>query len=405
MIEKLLVFFASAMDYRRIDPEHTPYLYSLSQRYPYSRINNFPEIDLDPTLFTGLYPHEHGMWQVRLKSEYDAYKNSVHDYIPDIVSTTKQCFIHLYSGSFNLASVPDWRRRRFEIMKTRYDNKILSEYLTINGSDTFFNIIGERDCSYTYSTNLYKLNQIVPNIFSKNLRYELIETHGLDTISHWYLDNKQRMTEAYNIVDRYIKYLHAECEKRGITLMILADHGMELVKKTVNIKQKILELDIKNSEITYYIEASKVRFWFHSDSAREKMLNYLSTNTQGMLFNRQDMSAYNINFEDDSSGEYYFVLNPGNIFFPNDFYHPIGNLFLGLTNKQSRSRLLNPAHRGYHGYLPNNDCEKGTLMLLHDAYKTDREEIETIDVAPTIVNLLGDKQPSSLKGRSAFHHS
>jgi len=25
-------------------------------------------------------------------------------------------------------------------------------------------------------------------------------------------------------------------------------------------------------------------------------------------------------------GEYYFVSNPGTIFYPNDFYHPIGNL-------------------------------------------------------------------------------
>ena len=185
--------------------------------------------------------------------------------------------------------------------------------------------------------------------------------------------------------------------------MVFADHGMELVKNSVDIIQKIDEMGIKNNEITYYIEAPKARFWFHSDSAREKMLNYLSGNPDGVLLSRQDMHEFNVKFEDDSYGEYYFVLNPGTVFFPNDFYQPLGNLYLGLTNKLQRSKLLSPVYRGYHGYLPYNDSDKGTFMLLDDKYKTDKKEIEIIDVAPTIINLLGYEQPVSLKGSSAFH--
>ena len=319
MIDRLMVFFASALDHRRIDQEHTPYLYSLSERYPWTRITNFPEVDLDPTLFTGLYPHEHKVWQVRLKSGYDFNKKLAHDYFPDIVSTTSQCFNHLFTGSCDLAAVPSWRRRRFEIFRIRYYNRVVSEYIKLNGFDTFFNIIGESNCNYIYNTKLHKLDQIKPELFYKDLRFELIETHGLDTISHWYVDNKRKMIDTYNNVDRFIKYLHSQCEMKGITLMILAEHGMELVKNSIDIIQKINELEIRNDEITYYIEASKVRFWFHSDSAREKMLNYLSGNPEGVLLSRQDMHEFNVKFEDDSYGEYYFVLNAGTIFFPNDF--------------------------------------------------------------------------------------
>ena len=403
MIERLMIFFLSALDYRRIDQEHTPYLYSLSKRYPWTRMNNFPEVDLDPTLFTGLYPHQHKVWQVRLKTGYDFNKYFARDYLPDIVTTTSQCLIHMYTGSFNLASIPDWRRRRFEIFKTRYDNKGVSEYLKLNGFDTIFSVIGESNCNYIYDTKLHNLDHLKPELFYKDLRLELIQTHGLDAISHWYIDNKRELTSAYNYVDRHIKFLHSECEKKGITLMIMIDHGMEPVKNSVDIIQKINEMGIKNNEITYYIEASKVRFWFHSDSAREKMLNYLSENPDGVLLSRQDMHEFNVKFEDDIYGEYYFVLNPGTIFYPNDFYQPLGSLYLGLTNKQMRSRLKSPVYRGYHGYLPHNDSEKGTLMLLHNEYKAHREEIETIDVAPTIIDLLGYEQPESLKGISAFN--
>jgi len=403
MIDRLMILYIPALDQSRIDQKHTPYIDSLSENYPCTRINNIPEVNLVPSLMTGLYPHEHKMWQVRLKSDSGFDASSALDYLPDIVTTTSQCFIHMFTGSYDLASIPYWRRRRLEIFKTKYFEKELKSHLKINGFDTFFNIVGESNCNYVFEADLDKLDQMLPRLFLKDLRFEFVEVHGLDTISHWYVDNKQKMIDSYNKVDKFVQFLHSECENRGITLMVFADHGMELVKNSVDIIQKIDEMGIKNNEITYYIEAPKARFWFHSDSAREKMLNYLSANPDGVLLSRQDMHEFNVKFEDDSYGEYYFVLNPGTIFFPNDFYQPLGNLYLGLTNKQQRSKLLSPVYRGYHGYMPYNKSEKGTFMLLDDNYKTDKEEIEIIDVAPTIIDLLGFNQPESLKGVNAFY--
>ncbi|MCH7517562.1 MAG: alkaline phosphatase family protein [Candidatus Dadabacteria bacterium] len=403
MIERLMVVYVSSLDHRRINQNHTPYLYSLLEKYPWTRINNIPEADLIPTLMTGLYTHEHGIWQVRLKSDWDVNSSSNLDYLPDIVTTTSQCFMHLFTGSYDLAAVPYWRRRRFEIFKTRYMKRELKGFLKMNGFDTFFNIIGESNCNYIYNTKLHKLDQIKPELFYKDLRFELVEDYGLDRLEHWFLDNQEKMIDSYNKIDIYIKFLHSECEKKGITLMILADHGQEVVKSSVDIIQKIHEMGIKNNEITYFIEAVKARFWFHSDSAREKMLNYLSENHDGVLLSREDMYEFNVKFEDDSYGEYYFVLNPGTIFFPNDYYHPIGNIFLALTDDQQRSRIQSPIYRGYHGYLPYNECEKGFLMLLDNDYKTNGKEIEIIDVAPTVLRLMGYNQPESLKGVNAFH--
>lgn len=403
MIDKLMVIFVSALDYRRINSELTPYLHNMIQKYPSTRMINLPEVDLDPTLLTGLPPHEHGIFQVRLNSQEVTGSKSFTESLPDIFTTTYQCLIHMITGSYNLAAVPYWRRKRFEIFKIRYDKKVAENYLKLNGRDTIFNMIGLSNCNYIYNRQLEDIDKIEPKLFHSDLRFELIETHAIDTISHWHINDKKKLKDSFNKVDSYIQLLHSECEKRGITLMFLAEHGMEPVNNTLDIKKLIHELGIKDSEITYYIEASKTRFWFHSDSAREKMLSYLSKNEQGNLLSWKDLEKFNIKFEDDSFGEYYFILNPGTIFFPNDFYHPIANYYLGLTNWQSRSRLLNPAHKGNHGYLPNNDSEKGTFILLDDNYKPQSENINTIDFAPTILNLLGYEQPASLKGVPAFH--
>ena len=403
MVDRLMVFYSSSLDHRRIDLNHTPYLYSLLKDYPITKINNIPEPDLIPTIMTGRYPDEHGIWQVQLKSEHSPNSKQAADYIPDMITTTTQCMIHLITGSYDLAAVPYRRRRRFSICKTRYRKREKKTYLEVNGFDTILNIIGEGNCDYIFNPDLDRLDKMASRLFRKGLKFELAQDYGLDRIQHWFLDNEEKILESYNKIDNFIKFLHSECKNNNIALMILSDHGMELVKNSVDIYKDIHNMGIKNDEITYFIEAPKARFWFHSDRAKNKMLNYFRDNPNGVLLSREDMHKFNIKFDEDLYGEYYFALNPGNIFFPNDFYHPIANLFLGLTEKQQSSRLKSPLYRGYHGYMPYNESEKGFLVLLSDDYKSKKEEIEIIDIAPTVLDVLGLTKPASLKGTTPFY--
>jgi len=403
MIDRLMIIYIAALDHRKVNNKFAPYLYELSEKYPMLKINTIPDIDLVTTLWTGCYPSEHGMWQVRLKKDSNLNTKTSQDYLPDIISTTLQCFIHVFTGKFDLASVPYWRRRRFDIFRSKYMRKDLKGYLKFNETDSIFSIIGESKCNYIYSGKLFNFNHTQKKLFNEKNRVEVIESHGLDTITHWYIDDEEKMIDSYKKLDDFIKSVHTECQKKGITLMVIGDHGQDVVKDTINIVEKINELGIKKNEITYYIESSKARFWFHSDSAREKMLNYLSENEKGTLLHFEELHRYNIKFNDDSYGEYYFISNPGTIFYPSDFYHPIGNIFLALTQNQQRSRIQSSIYRGYHGHLPYNECEKGFLMLLDNDYKTNGKEIEIIDVAPTVLRLMGYNQPESLKGVNAFH--
>jgi len=405
MIEKLMILYFSAFDHRKINKNTTPYVHSLSEKYPMIKINTIPNTDLKTTIWTGCYPHEHRMWQVCLKEDRNFDTKRTQDYLPDIITTTFQCFIHSITGKFNLAGVPDWRRRRFDIFKTKYSwisSKELPSF-SFNGVDTIFTIIGKNNYNFVHEGRFNEMISALSKQFIKNKKLEVFDAQGTDIFTHWNIDNEEKMIDAYKKIDNCIKDLHAECENRGITLMLLSDHAQDKVEDTIDIVGKINELGIQKNEITYFIEASKARFWFHSDSAREKMLDYFSGNEKGTLLHFEELYRYNIKFKDDSYGEYYFVLNPGIIFHPNDFYHPIGNLYLALTNKEQRSRIQSPVYRGYHGYLPYNECEKGFFMLLDNDYKANRKEVEIIDIAPTVLNLLGYNKPDSLEGVSAFY--
>lgn len=403
MIDKLMILYFSGFDYRKVNDNITPYLYSLSEKYPMIKINTIPDVDLKTTMWTGCYPHEHGIWQVRLKEDRNFDTKKPQDYIPEIITTTFQCFIHSITGEFDLAAVPEWRRRRFDIFKTKYQVKHLKGYLNIKGTNSIFDILGENNCNFIYEDRFNKIISAPLKQYIKNRKLELLDLHGTDIFTHWNIHDEEKMNDAYKKVDGCIRDMHAECESRGITMMIMSDHAQAKVEDTIDIVGKIKELGIQKNEISYFVEAPMVRFWFHTDNAREKMLEYLSGNEKGTLLHFEELHRYNIKFNDDSYGEYYFITNPGTIFYPNDFYHPIGNLYLALKNVDQRNRIKSPIYRGYHGHLPYNDCEKGFLMLLDNDYKPDREEIEIIDMVPTVLNLLGYKKPESLKGVHVFN--
>lgn len=87
----------------------------------------------------------------------------------------------------------------------------------------------------------------------------------------------------YKKIDSFVERLHAKCRKNGITLMFLSDHGQEPVKGSIDLIRGLGKLSIPKDEYTFYIEAPKARFWFHSDRAREKIIDMLSTIENGTL--------------------------------------------------------------------------------------------------------------------------
>jgi len=402
-MDKLFICYIDALDLRRINSEDTPYLYRALNSNPWVKINTIPEVDLDPTLYTGVYPHEHCIWQVRLKdTRLNSLGQRLTDHIPDIVSTTVQCLIHLFTGSFDLAAVPTWRRRQFNITKTRYIKKNISQFLRLYGNKTFLSIIGEKESNLIYNSNFNELPLVLPRLFSLNCRLELLHIHSLDILQHWNLDDPIRIQNSIREIDGFVENLNRGCKEKGVTLMILSPHGQEPVRESIDIINKFKGLGIPRDEYTYYIEAPKARFYFHTDRARETILALLSSIEQGRILSYKEMHDYNVKFEDKSYGEYYFILDPGYIFFPNDFYHPLANIFLGFSDWQQRSRFQSPRYRGYHGYLPNNESEKGFMMLLDHNYKAIKKEAELIDFAPTVLKLLGYEKPDFMKGQCIF---
>lgn len=405
--KKLLIGYVPGMDLRRINQNHTPYISGLFSSFPWEKIKTFPCTELVPTLLTGVYPHEHGIWQVRLRPGRNSLKPRLIDRMPDFLTSTLQCLAHVITHSFDLAAVPSRRRRLFELKRFKYTRReAYGEDLTrIGGVESIFGVIGmgSGKSRYVFSREFRHLDRLLSGIGSGEYLLEFLELYSLDMLQHWNLGDTEKIGRFYRGVDDFIKNLHAKCRRNDITLVLLSDHGQEEIKWSLDLKGELKRSGLSEKEYSYFMEISTARFWFHTEKARQKIGDLLSSIGHGTVLSYKQMHQYNVRFEDDQYGEVYFILDPGYIFFPHDFYHPLAGLILGLTDWKQRNRMFSPnKHRGNHGYLPHHESEIGFMMILDPGWQVENAEVDIIDVAPSILGMLGCKKPDSMKGKTVF---
>lgn len=400
----LFVCYIPSLDLRRVNSSNTPYIAELLDSYSWVEIKTLPTTELMPTLLTGVYPHEHKAWQVRLKSSPNtSVRQRLFNKMPDTFTTTFQCVVHFFDQSFDLAAVPARRRKYLESKRFKYARRQESSEVlySLGGVKSIFGIVD--GSKYIFNNKLRNLDSLLYKLCSGKHKLEFLELYALDMLQHWNLDNMGRISKFYRKVDDFVRNLHEESKEKGIRLMILSDHGMEPVKGSIDIKSELKKLGLSQDEYNYFIEIPMARFWFHTDRARRKITDMLSSLDNGTVLSYKDMHRYNIKFDNDEYGEVYFIVNPGYIIFPHDFYQPVANVFLGLSDWQQRGRTFNPKHRGCHGYLPQYDSEKGFMMVLDKRLKSSNRKIDIIDVAPSILGLLGYEKPGYMKGSCVFN--
>ena len=319
--KRLLVCYVPGLDLRRVTPEYTPYVSQLMGSYPWTAISTLPSTELFPTMITGVYPHEHGIWQVRMKPDTNHLQRRVIlDRVPDFLTTTMQCLQNLFDKSYDLAAIPARRRRRFDLYRYKYERRMDSDefVMRIGSFDTIFGILGEEG-RYHFTKSFGTLDSLLSVLPSGGQRLEFLEMYALDLTQHWYLDREETMRSAYRTTDDFVRRLHENCQRKTVTLMLLVDHGQEPVVGIIPLAEKLRRSGIPEEEFSYFLEVAQARFWFHTDRARRRITDLLGTIDHTTLLGYKDLRRYHIEWEDDSYGELYLMAEPGFIFFPHDF--------------------------------------------------------------------------------------
>jgi len=407
-LDRLVVLYIPALDFHRIDSKSTPYLHDLLASCPWVHMLTLPTVDHVPTMLTGTYPDEHGMWGPRLKVNHGVrtVTQRLIDGLPDMVTTTAQCAMHMIRGPVDLATIAPKRRRCFEIARFKYVKHMETEkvVLPINGKPSIFTVLGAGQSRYVFQDDHHRLQQFVDEIAAGEQLFEMIEAHSLDRLAHWNLDNDEQMLASYQRMDDFVASVHAKCRRTCTRLLLVSDHGMEPVVGYVDLYGELRSLDVPIDDYDFFVENTKSTFWFHSDAARSKIKSRLVALGHGTLMPRESMKRFGLHFSDNTYGDAYFYANPGYTFFPNDFHQPLASRVLALMDWQQRPRLRNPRHKGDHGYLPEHPSENGFMLLAEKDFSITSSTASLVDFAPSVLSILKREVPDCMKGKTVFAH-
>lgn len=408
MQKPIFVCYIPGLDLRHVTLENTPNVVGFIDSFSSAKLKGYACSELLPSILTGTYPIDHGKYQVSIKEDMrNCTDKRLIDYFPDMLTTASQCFISLLNRRIELPGIPP-RRRRMLDLTTRFKfytrSHGINVMMNINGLETIFDVIGvgQGQSSYKFTMEFKKLDEMLSRICQSEFLFEFLEIHSLDILQLWYTGQQDKISAYYRHMDDFLAKLKKQCDDTGTTLVVLSDRAVEPITDTINVKKILEDLPITESGYSYFIEPSMARFWFRNDRARKLVTDALRDVPKGTILSYKDMKEHNLKLVDDRFGEVFFVADSGIIVFPHDFYHPIGNFYLGLSDWKQRPRLKSPIQRAVHGYLPNSEGETGIIIVCDESYHANIDEASIIDVAPALLELLNARIPDQMKGTKIF---
>ncbi len=402
-VSRLLVCYLPGFDRRRVTAERTPFVHARLGDGRSVELSTLLGADHLPTLLTGVPPHEHRMWEVSLRPESRIPgKPRPGARLGDALGTFLQCARHLVDRRDPLPALPPRRRRQFVVRRPDYHRggRGARGLETLAGQPTVFALVP--DSRYLFTRRLAALERQAATLPGGDCALEFLEVHALESVQRWHLDVPARVERAYRWLDRLLRGLDERCKERGVTLLLLSDHGQEPVFGAVPLPAALRAAGVAETEYTFYVEPAMARFWFHTEEARTRLTQVLGGIENTRLLTLQDLRAADLPFEDDAYGELFLVAEPGWILFPNDRRHPLLDVTRGLLDPDQHPRLFDPRPRGAHGYLPESPSERGFLLATDLRLRPRRPGGRLIDVAPTLLAMLGQAPPVYMRGDALF---
>ncbi len=401
---RVFVCYVPGCDLRRLGPAQTPYIARLLRDFPWAKARTYPSPEQLSTLITGQRPHGHGMWQAQLRpARPRSALERLIDLLPDWLTTTGQCALHQLTRRFDVPTVAPRRRRWMEFHRLKFYGRADTGRLgrALGARPSLVSALGPA-FRYRFTDAWEDREAVLRQGVGDGARLDLLQFHALDVAGHWALEAAEDFRTYYGGVDALVRDLHAQCERAGVTMVLLSDHGQEQVRESVDLRPWLRQLDLPPEECLYYLQPITLRFWCRTERVRRAVAGLLKALPHGTALTYQDLRRYQIAFEDPAHGAFYFIADPGWLFFPHDFHHPLVNVLFGLRHPQQRRRLRDPRHLAYHGYLPHHASEQGFMAVLDRTRQVRTPEIDLADVAPSLLRLLGEAVPTFMHGEARF---
>ena len=147
MAPRIFVCYMPGAELRNLNPENTPYVAQLFETYDRATMRSLPSSELVSTTLTGTYPHQHGIWQAKLRRNgRRGFWDRLADRLPEFLTVTAQCFIHQFTGACDVPTLSPRRRRQLEFTRLKFRGRATTEDLLARLDGSLVNMLGPGEC-------------------------------------------------------------------------------------------------------------------------------------------------------------------------------------------------------------------------------------------------------------------
>jgi len=399
-MDTVIIFFLDAIRFDYLNSRDTPFLCNVAESgisRPLKTIWGFSGIAA--TIFSGAHPKKHGVWTQYASSESSIFKwieplSPILDKVDQRIRNRKMkkgfrlAFLQSSRFLFRMSYYPGVHEVPFKLLpKLDFSmRKNLYEPNAFIHVPSLFDILRQNEINFSIMD--YPLMGFDYGVVRKILRTKkfpkiiYVRLMDLDETTHKFgVHSKERIMKLRE-TDKHVKTITKYIERMGINpiSVIFADHGFLDITKNVNILRTIRKTGLKEGkDFTVFLDSTMARFWGDS-SVLEKIQMFFSDIKDGRFLTQSDLDKYNLPTS-TNYGNLIYVVNPGVLISPNYY--------------QGYSKV-----RSMHGYDPDIPEQKTIFMMSNSGNFSKLEELNLVDILPTILKLLEIPRPESCVGKS-----
>jgi predicted AlkP superfamily pyrophosphatase or phosphodiesterase len=394
----LLLIDACRQDY--IDEIHTPFLNNLKMQGVFGILYPTFGFEPDAAYIAGLYPDEaNGGAQFWFSPEDSPFRFTKYlpkklnclPKIPDLVLRKILKEIAMYNCE---VPKPTTAHIPFPLLQyIGFSKKCKMENSRFVPSKGIFDILRDNGQKWLFhgppkkGVDINSVVRCVNDNLAPPKSFAFLHIGDLDKVGHRYGPESREIKKVLKKIDKGIEQILNVAKKhfQFVHIVIIGDHGMMQVERTVDIGSALEELPIKlGRDYLFFLDSTMARFWFFSDKAEKLISELMRKMIGGHILSKVDKQKYHLNYSHNKYGDIIFLADPGVLIFPN-FY-------------QNRKPV-----KGMHGYAPETPEQQSTLLIHSPRINVPKGFDEPVDmrrVFPTVLDLLGLPIPERTKAKS-----
>jgi len=361
----LLSLLIDAFPKTYLSEKHTPFLHSLTKDGVLTHIEPlFAFKGIETTLFTGLWPNVHNVWtEFCLSDNRVGGKNNtifrstikVLDRLPLGESKSKARYVFEKFVFRRSPKIPNLIPPEATSFFQASQRKPITEPGVVGDKKTVFDNFREKGLRYVFIEPSISGDKGVVRQAKKlictdpNIDYWYIKLNHLDHMGHRYGPAPSLFSKQLETIDAFVEQivLLLQRENPNLNVLIMSDHGMSKVSKTINILGDLKFLKSRlYKDYVAFVDSTMIRFWFFSQEAKIEVCEHMNQLEHGHILSLSEKENLKTPI-DQKYGQTIFVMDEGYIVSP-CFFH-------------------SKSVRGMHGYAYPRTFDAQPILILNNA--------------------------------------